>query len=425
VLWLSHFVPFPPTGHGALQRSHHLLREAARRHEVHLMSVAVPAAHQAPGSLPEAVAALRQIVATVDVFPLAPDSRLRQAGLLAASLLGGRSYWQRRFLVPAMLDRTRAALRSGFDVIHVDIVFLAEYFDAARGAARVLNHHNIESDLLQRRSEMYADAVRRGYLVRAAARVRALERRLAADADANLVVSALDAARLREGVPSSDPILVPNGVDVEYFRPAAGIAEERGRLVFAGGMDWFPNREAMEYFAREIWPALVADDPSRRVSVMGRNPPPDLLRLARMDERVDVQGFVDDVRPAITRAPVYVCPIRVGGGTRLKILDALAMERALVSTDLGVEGLGLEPDVHYLRANSPAEFVAQVRRIEEDAALRARLGAAGRAVVEQRYSWARVGQRLDEAYARAVAVRRSRSPAVAAPARGSPLPQSR
>jgi glycosyltransferase involved in cell wall biosynthesis len=127
--------------------------------------------------------------------------------------------------------------------------------------------------------------------------------------------------------------------------------------------------------------------------------PSDLTELR--DSRLEVLGFVPDVRPLVSRAAIYICPIRVGGGTRLKILDALAMSRALVSTDLGVEGLDLTPEVHFLRANTPDEFDRQITRLEGDEALRLRLGRAGRELVEKRFSWDVVGQSLLESYERA------------------------
>jgi glycosyltransferase involved in cell wall biosynthesis len=132
--------------------------------------------------------------------------------------------------------------------------------------------------------------------------------------------------------------------------------------------------------------------------VIGRSPPKELTELR--DARVQVLGFVPDVRPLVSGAGIYICPMRIGGGTRLKILDALAMSRALVSTDLGVEGLDLMPEVHFLRANSPEEFDRQITRLESDEDLRIRLGQAGRDLVEQRFSWTVIGQRLLACYER-------------------------
>ncbi|HKV70775.1 MAG TPA: glycosyltransferase, partial [Gemmatimonadales bacterium] len=194
----------------------------------------------------------------------------------------------------------------------------------------------------------------------------------------------------------------PNGVDVDYFRPTAG--DDSAGLVFAASFDTIPNQDAARYFLGDIWPVLVADDPRRRIVFVGRGPGAD-LRKATADCRVTVTGSVADVRPFIAAATIYVCPLRVGGGTRLKVLDALAMGKALVATKLSVEGLGLAAEMHYLEAETPLEFLRQVRRLEADPHLRHQLGRAGREFVERRYSWSVVGEELERAYRRAMAIR--------------------
>jgi glycosyltransferase involved in cell wall biosynthesis len=226
-----------------------------------------------------------------------------------------------------------------------------------------------------------------------------LERDWAPRVAVNLVVSDLDGERLVRLAPSANVEVVPNGVDTAHFRADPEIRPEPSTMAFAGGMDWYPNRDAMVYFARDIWPRLVSTNARRRAIIIGRNAPSDLTELR--DSRLEVLGFVPDVRPLVSRAAIYICPIRVGGGTRLKILDALAMSRALVSTDLGVEGLDLTPEVHFLRANTPDEFDRQITRLEGDEALRLQLGRAGRELVEKRFSWDVVGQSLLESYERA------------------------
>ncbi len=399
VLWLSHFLPHRSTGHGALQRSHNLLVEAARRHEVHLISLADGEDASTADALRAAVESLQPKLASVHAFPIAPDAgRLRQLGAVASSAFSAPSYWDRRFLVPGMVEHVRSRGTTAFDLVHLDVVFLAPYLTHLPSVPVALNHHNVESDLLHRRSAN-SHWPGRWYFARQAAHVAGAEREWARRAGVNLVVSALDGERLR-GLAGDVPVtVVPNGVDVDFFQPTPGVEAARSRLVFAGGMDWFPNREAMRYLATDLWPALRRGDPARRMTVVGRHPPAELLDAARRDPSLEVTGFVNDVRPYISAASIYLCPITVGGDTRLKILDALAMSRALGSTDLGVEGLDLVEGVHYLRANSTPEFVEQVRRLENDPVLVASLARAGRLFVEQRYAWPAIIDALDQGWA--------------------------
>ena len=404
VLWLSHFVPYPPTGHGALQRTHHLLREAARRHEVHVVARAAPGSFFGAEALANAERALGEIAASVRLFPIAPDARgTRRAAYAALASAGGRTYWERWLWSAAMYAHTAELMRRHrFDLVHADAVFLAPYLRAVPGVPLALNHHNLESHLLRRRAAAHPSRARAAFFARQAQRVAALERRVAPQAAVNLTVSDLDGDRLAEIAPGTRNVTVPNGVDTAYFRATPGISPVPRSLVFAGGMDWFPNHAAMQWLATELWPLLARDEPERSITVVGRNPPRAVLELAQRDGRVRVLGYVDDVRPHIDRAAVYVCPIKVGGGTRLKILDALAMARPLVSTAIGVEGLGLTEGTHYLGAETPAEFSAQLRRLDDDPTLGERLATAGRAFVEKHYTWPKIGIALNDAYDLAV-----------------------
>lgn len=410
ILWLSHFLPHPPTGHGALQRSHNLLREAARRHEVHLVAMATAASHADHAPRSEAISALESIVESVHTAAPTPDPfRIRRGLHVASAVTGSWSYWERWLWSPVLQQRFREVLSRGIDVIHVDAIFLVRYLQGLGDVRFVLNHHNIESDLLYKRADLRGSQMRRAFFRNEARKVARLEKYWSPRAQTNLVVSELDGDRLRSLVGDVPTAVVANGVDVEYFSASDSARPQPKHMAFAGGMDWFPNREAMEYLARELWPALRSDDPARRMTVIGRNPPTALLEAAQRDESLRVLGFVDDVRPHLCSAPIYLCPIRIGGGTRLKILDALAMSRALVSTGLGVEGLDLVDGVHYLRAETSDEFVAQIRRLEQDASLRSRLASAGRALVEQNYSWSVIGDALDRAFISSEVVARASS----------------
>jgi glycosyltransferase involved in cell wall biosynthesis len=409
VLWVTHFVPYPATGHGALQRTHHLLMRAAAQHEIGLLALDPKGEAGAPVAA-EASTYFSPNLAFCDIHPLGRGhAAVRRRTAMVKAALGTRSYWERWFTESRALTTFRSRLRT-FEpqVVHLDSVLLASYAKLASPTPLMVTHHNIESDLYGQRARVDG-GVAGALLAREAAKVTRLERRFAPRAAMNVMVSEADAARLGELAPGARTTVVPNGVDVDFFRPITGTPVRERSLVFVGGMDWYPNRLAMEWLAEELWERLVSDDSARQVTVVGRQPPPSLLALSERDERVQVAGFVDDVRPYISAAAIYVCPIKVGGGTRLKILDALSMERPLVSTALGVSGLALVEGEHYLRAETAEEFSRQIARLEADASLREALGRRGRAVVEQRYSWDIAARALDDAFTAIRSLRRSAS----------------
>jgi sugar transferase (PEP-CTERM/EpsH1 system associated) len=402
ILWFSHFIPYPPTGHGALQRSHHLLKEVSSRHEVHLLTLIPPWTPYSSDALARAVRELSTFAASVTVLRMpASHHWLRRFLSIASTLLQSASVWEKRYWWShAYRELTRVARTTRFDVVHADTVFLAPYLNAVSNLPIVLNHHNVESYLLYRRAASERSRWRRFLFTREARKVDDLERTIVPRVAENLVVSDVEGERLRAVAPGVRITIVANGVDVDFFQPSGSISPRPNSMIFAGGMNWFPNSDAMTFFASEIWPALVRDNPARTMTVVGRDPPRE-LRSASRDPRFRVTGFVDDPRPYVEAASLYVCPIRIGGGTRLKILDALSMCRPLVSTELAVEGLGLVSGTHYLSANTPAEFVDQISRLDADPDLRQRLSRAGRDLVVERYSWHRIADALTGAYRRA------------------------
>jgi glycosyltransferase involved in cell wall biosynthesis len=181
-------------------------------------------------------------------------------------------------------------------------------------------------------------------------------------------------------------VVVPNAVDVERYRPRPGDPPPDGRtLLFFGALDYWPNVDGLLFFLDAIWPRLAASHPAARVRIVGRRPPPALL--ARRGPRVEIAGFVEDLRPSLASAAAVVVPLRLGGGTRLKILEAMAMARPVVSTVRGAEGIDAAPGRELLLADDPEGFAAALRRLLDDPTLGARLGRAARALVVERYAW--------------------------------------
>jgi polysaccharide biosynthesis protein PslH len=284
----------------------------------------------------------------------------------------------------------------GIDLIHADTIGLSAFVEDVQGVPLVVTHHNIESMLMERRASVQRGLARR-YLARETDKLRRYEERLSPRYDVNIVVSEPDGEVLRTLAPDARIALVPNGVDVEYFSPNG--AAETPSLVYTGGLTMFANLDAVLHFLRDIWPRIVAQQPDVRFYAVGRHPPAEVRAFAERDPNIVVTGYLEDIRPTVASAAVYVVPLRVGGGTRLKVLDAMAMGKAMVSTSIGCEGIDVRPGEHLLVADTPEAFADATVALLRDPGRRQTLGRAARAKAEATYAWERVGEQLLDAYA--------------------------
>lgn len=406
VLFLSQIVPYPPHG-GVLQRGFNLVRELGRRCNVHLLAFVHPDALPDANTLEASRAALGPFCKTIEYLPLwVKTSRVALGSALAMSawspstpfsVIAHRSgAFKRR--VDEMLRMHR------FDMIHVDTIALSQFVDSTGSVATALTHHNIESQLMSRRASVEPRWYARGFLAREASKLKQLEIEASPRFGINIVMSDQDGAILREMAPGVRLAVVPNGVDTTYFQPDRGESETHA-LIYTGGMNMFANRDAVMHFLRSMWPAIRQQVPGARFFAVGQDPPPELRDLARGDSGIEVTGYVSDIRPYVRRAAVYVVPLRVGGGTRLKVLDAMALGKALVSTSIGCEGLDVTPGEHLLVADTAEDFANHVVALLRDPARRRQLGTAARHLVTTRYAWEIVGDQLLDAYDQAIAAR--------------------
>lgn len=205
-----------------------------------------------------------------------------------------------------------------------------------------------------------------------------------------------DSDLLRKISPAVNTAVVPNGVDTDYFFPQTG--GETEALIYTGGMNMYANKDAVLFFLAKIWPRIKAEKPNCIFYAVGQDPPVELRKIAAADSSVKVMGYVDDVRPLVAKSSVYVVPLRVGGGTRLKIVDAMAQGKAIVSTSIGCEGLAVHPGEDIITADEPQEFAREVVTLLNNPAKCQTIGDAARRMVVAKYSWDVIGQGLEKLY---------------------------
>ena len=252
----------------------------------------------------------------------------------------------------------------------------------------LLFQHNVESMILERHYRTSTNPLLRLFWWMQWRKMVRFERDACRRFDGIVAVSDLDRQILERDFGARGVHAIPTGVDTEFFRPAPEPPEDN-TLVFMGAMDWLPNEDGILFFTDEILPRLRACVPSARLTVVGRNPSRHLVERARAHPEIQIVGRVDDVRPYVARSSVFVIPLRIGGGTRIKAYEAMAMGKAVVSTRVGVEGLPVRDGETVLLADRPDEFAAAVARVLKDTTERDRIGRNARAYVEGHVSWRR------------------------------------
>ena len=326
-----------------------------------------------------------------------PEKRFMQL----RSLVSRRSYESRAFNLPELRRSLDEVMRrQPVDVAVVELPFLAgqSLRLAPPGSVpplRVLDEHNIEFDLARQQASAEQGLARRVHNAANWPKVRREELGAMRTFDGVTFCSEVDQARAKELVPGLVSAVVPNAVDIDDFKPPYGDSQSDGRTVmFFGAINYFPNVEGLRYLVSEVWPILAKTHPEARLKIVGQHPTPEVLAYA--GPRIEVTGRVDDVRTHLSSAAVTIVPLRIGGGTRFKILEAMAMARPVVSTSLGAEGILAVPGKDILIADDPAGLAAALGRVLDEPALGAELGKRGRALVEERYSWAAAARTMED-----------------------------
>lgn len=389
-----------PLNTGGRLRSFHMIRELSESHELTVLTTHSPS--QDPEELARQLPACRR-VRSVPYRPAKKNSARFLLALLRSWLtpMPVVVFKSRVRALQAEVERSLEA--GGYDLVVADFLFAVPNVPFGNETPVLCFSHNVEYMIWKRLEATERRWAHRLLLRHEWRKMRRYELAACRRAALTVAVSEQDRDQLAEGSDPDRLRAIPTGVDLDYFQVGDRKEELAREIVFCGSMDWHPNEDAMLYFMDAILPLLRASLDDLSVTIVGRNPT-EALRTAADAAGVQVTGTVPDVRPYMQRAAVNIVPLRVGGGTRLKIYEALAMGKAVVSTHVGAEGLPLVEGEHILRADDPADFARNVLALLRDPARREAMGDAGRALMEHRFSWSRVAAEFAEYCREAISV---------------------
>lgn len=393
ILLVLPYSPVPAT-YGSTLRILNLMKQMVRRHDLSVVYFGHEGSERA---MADAFGGrLRRIVRV----PRPWNRKHRRLSQLV-SLFGTRSHFSRlgrSDLLAELLGEEAASGR--YDAIQTEFPHMVTDLDT--GLLRVLDTHNVEYHLIRRQWEQSSSILRRLHYGDEWRKMRREE--IAAWTSHDLVFATSDRDRrmILEDAPGTHCAVVPNGVDSDYFAPSGG-PEEPDSIVFTGMMKYLPNHDGIGWFLDEILPLVRAGVPGVRLTVVGADPPAHLA--ARAGAGVTITGRVEDVRPWVDRAAVSIVPLRMGGGTRLKICEAFSMRKPVVSTTIGAEGIEAVHGESIMIADEPRAFADAIVRLLRDARLRRAVAGNGYELMRTRYEWSVVGGHLEEAYRDALARR--------------------
>ncbi len=394
ILWVSPFF-LHPTDRGAQIRTLGILKQLHLRHEVHFATLSDPENEEGKRRSTE-------YCTQAYAVPHAPPRRGSPAFFTQAmgSLLSSTPLAISRYDSPELRAIVSKLTASGsFDAVVCD--FLASAPNVADLRNCVLFQHNVETTIWERHLEHAKSPLKRFYFDLQAKRMFRYEARICQTAAYVIAVSAIDADRFRQNFQVSRVTDVPTGVDLDYFRPP-GDSATAADLVFTGSMDWLPNIDGILWFAQEVLPLIHQQRPTCTVAVVGRRPTREVEELASRHPGLTVTGTVPDIRPYLWGSSVAIVPLRIGGGTRLKIYESMAAGVPIVSTTVGAEGLTCHQNEDIVLADSPEDFARRCVELLESVESRRRIASAALSLVATHFSWEAAARAFEDVLRMAV-----------------------
>ena len=393
IAMLTPYLPYPPDTGGKI-RSYYLLKALSSKHEVDLISVYYERE-------PEGVEQVRRICSSVSLFRLSrPWTRSDRLKRIMAPMPLSVDHF---YMPEAAIEVNKVLERGNYNLIYVDELCMTSYTTGIDDIPQILGRQKIDYVHYQEVAAARGWGRQKLLDLLECHKLKHYERKtLNENYYARCIVcSERDKETLLVLNPTLRIVVIPNGADTAYFRPQPPPADNAPTLIFTGTMFYYPNIDAVLYFFDRIYPHIVAGVPDVRVLIVGHNPAPEIKGLERFSN-VRVTGYVPDIRPYIAQSTAMIVPLRLGGGTRLKILEAMAMERPVISTSIGAEGLAVQAGEGIMIADDPLNFASKTVELLQSPELRHRIVARARRLVENSYSWDVLGKRFLEACQEAV-----------------------
>ncbi len=342
---------------------------------------------------------IREMCETVDTFVTPDDfSRLRMTLSLMKNVVSNYPYVAIKYYDERVEHRIKEILdKHRIDVVHLDLLPLTRYLNSFKGIPVALTEHNVESARLLTLVQQSQNVFFKTYMYMQYRKLAIFEREEMGKCEICIAVSRNDKEVLNKFNPDTEIAVIPNGVDVEYFSPKNGMRVPKS-VIWVGGMKDFYNRQAVNYFCAEIFDKIKKEVQDLKLTMVGKSPTKRVLELAEQNKNVKCIGYVEDVRPYINEAMVFIAPILSGGGTKLKVLNALAMGKAVVTTSVGAEGIDVTNGENVIIADDPAEFARETVNLLSNPEKTEEIGKKARELVLEKYDWRKIGKRYSALY---------------------------
>jgi glycosyltransferase involved in cell wall biosynthesis len=382
LLFLSTENPFP-VDHGHHIRTLQNLEVLAKQYRVHFLGFA-----DQPQSY-EHLEPLEKLCETVTFYPLPIHNRSPKMALAVLQSLWNKTpvsiakYTSKKVLNII----TQLISEENIKLVHFDLLHMTGYLSKLCGLPTVLVNHNVEYKRVQRLAGVTVNPIVRAILFREALLLKQWEKKVCETVDLCIAVSKIDEEILRDLAPQGNYATIPNGVDSAYFAPMPEVAPDASTMIWTGGMDGLYNSDAVDFFLEEIWPTIVEHHPLAQFEVVGKSPTPKLQNMAKTDPRLVIHGYVDDVRPLVASAVFVVAPLRAGSGTKLKVLNAMAQGKAVLTTSVGAEGIAAIADESIVVADTAEQFALKAIWLLKNPDIAIKIGKNARKVIEKNYDF--------------------------------------